>query len=67
MSHTPPSRADILASATASAMPPADALPGTQLRNRFQAMDNMARVFAIRPGERVVLLTDPLLDRRVVD
>jgi hypothetical protein len=67
MTHKPPSREDILASATATAMPPANILPNVALRNHFQAMDNMARVFAIRPGERVVLLTDPLLDRRVVD
>ncbi len=67
MPHNPPTRDDIVSSSTATAMPPQDILPGLALRNRFQAMDNMARVFAIRPGERVVLLTDPLLDRRVVD
>jgi hypothetical protein len=67
MPHNPPTREDILASVTATAMPPGDNLAGVALRNRFQAFDNMARVFAIRPGERVVLLTDPLLDRRVVD
>src|SRR5688572_32085654 len=33
----------------------------------FQALDQFTRVFAIRPGERVLMLTDPLLDRRVVD
>lgn len=33
----------------------------------FQALDQFARVFAIRPGERVLMLIDPLLDRRVVD
>ena len=33
----------------------------------FQALEQFARVFAIRPGERVLILTDPLLDRRVVD
>ncbi|HET7201496.1 MAG TPA: hypothetical protein VFI80_11855 [Burkholderiales bacterium] len=36
-------------------------------REWFQAMDQFARVFAIRPGERVLMLTDPLLDVRVVD
>jgi hypothetical protein len=30
-------------------------------------MDNFARVFAMRPGDRVLLLTDPLLDPRVID
>ena len=33
----------------------------------FQAMEQFTRVFAIRPGERVLMLTDPLLDKRVVD
>ena len=33
----------------------------------FQAMDQFARVFAIRPGERVLMLTDPLLDARVAE
>ena len=33
----------------------------------FQAMDQFARVFAIRPGERVLMLTDPLLDARVTE
>jgi hypothetical protein len=36
-------------------------------REWFQALDQFSRVFAIRAGERVVMLTDPLLDRRVVD
>jgi hypothetical protein len=39
----------------------------TETRNYFQALDNFVRVFAIRPGERVMMLTDPLLDPRVVD
>jgi hypothetical protein len=33
----------------------------------FQALDQFCRVFAIRPGEKVLMLTDPLLDTRVVD
>ncbi len=33
----------------------------------FQAVEQFARVFAIRPGEKVLMLTDPLLDKRVVD
>lgn len=36
-------------------------------REWFQALDQFSRVFAIRPGERVLMLTDPLLDKRVVD
>jgi hypothetical protein len=39
----------------------------TETREWFQAVDNFARVFAIRPGEKVLMLTDPLLDPRVVD
>jgi hypothetical protein len=38
-----------------------------ETRNWFQAMDQFCRVFAIRPGEKVLMLTDPLLDPRVVD
>ena len=39
----------------------------TATRHWFQAMDNFARVFAIRPGEQVLILADPLLDPRVID
>jgi hypothetical protein len=48
-------------------LPPAanPVLVGT--RNYFQALDNFTRVFAIRPGDRVLFLADPLLDRRVID
>ena len=67
MTHTPPSRDDILASATATALPSAEATENTRIRQHFQAVSHMNRVFAIKPGEKVVLLTDPLLDRRVVD
>jgi len=45
-------------------LPPA---PKFTDREWFQAMDQFTRVFAIRPGEKVLMLTDPLLDRRVVD
>jgi hypothetical protein len=39
----------------------------TKTKELFQALDNFTRVFAIRPGEKVLMLTDPLLDPRVVD
>ena len=39
----------------------------TETKDYFQAVDNFCRVFAIRSGERVLMLTDPLLDPRVVD
>lgn len=41
------------------------AITGT--KDYFQALDNFCRVFAIKPGDRVLMLTDPLLDPRVVD
>lgn len=67
MSHHPPSLDDILASKTATAMPSTASLPAVELRHYFQAIDNMIKVFAIREGDEVLFLTDPLLDRRVVD
>ena len=45
--------------------PPNPAITGT--REFFQALENFSRVFAIQPGERVLLLADALLDRRVID
>jgi hypothetical protein len=39
----------------------------TETREFFQALDNFTRTFAFRPGDRVLLLTDPLLDARVVE
>ena len=67
MSFHPPSREDILKSSWATAMPGTGTLPNTDTRNYFQAIDNMISVFAIRPEDEVLFLTDPLLDRRVVD
>lgn len=68
MTFRAPTRDDILASATATATPAQSAASlNAQTRERFQAIDNMVKVFAVRPGEKMVFLTDPLLDRRVVD
>ena len=39
----------------------------TETREFFQALDNFTRTFAFRAGDRVLLLTDPLLDPRVVE
>lgn len=51
--------------ASVSAMPP-DNLNETVLTERyFQAMDNMIRVFAIRPDDTLLFLSDPLIDPRV--
>ena len=33
----------------------------------FQALDNFTRTFAFRKGDEVLMLADPLLDRRVID
>ncbi|RYX94701.1 MAG: hypothetical protein EOO28_13885 [Comamonadaceae bacterium] len=47
---------------------PTPLLPSlTQTKNFFQALDNFSRVFAIRPGDEVLFLADPLLDPRVID
>ena len=62
-----PSLQDILASPTATAMPSPEVTSSTQTRQYFQAIDNLIKVFDFRPGDEVLFLTDPLLDRRVVD
>ena len=46
--------------------PPADPAL-THTRHYFQALDSFAQVFAIRAGDEVLFLSDPLLDPRVVD
>ena len=58
---------DILASKSASAMPSEQVFANTETRHYFQAIDNLTKVFLFRPGDEVLFLTDPLLDRRVVD
>jgi hypothetical protein len=49
------------------AMPIAPASAITDTKYFFQALENFQRVFAIRPGEQVLILSDPLLDPRVID
>ncbi len=39
----------------------------THTRHFFQALDNFTRTMAIRNGDRVLVLADPLLDNRVID
>ncbi len=39
----------------------------TETKHYFQALDNFTRVMAIRGGERVLILADPMLDTRVID
>jgi hypothetical protein len=48
-------------------LPPKRQAALCETRDYFQALDNFHRVFAIQPGDRVLMLTDPLLDPRVVD
>ncbi|APW40180.1 hypothetical protein RD110_25720 [Rhodoferax koreense] len=48
-------------------LPPPLAPALTQTKYFFQALDNFSRVFAIRPGDEVLFLADPLLDPRVID
>ena len=47
-------------------LPPPEDPSIVGVRDQFQALDNFNRVFAIRPGDRVLFLADPLLDPRVI-
>lgn len=67
MSYRAATYEDIMKSVNATALPADTAFPNTDTRHYFQAIDNMIKVFAFRPGDKVLFLTDPLLDRRVVD
>ena len=67
MAFHPATFDDIVNSETASALPGAQAFAAADTRYYFQAIENMIRVFAIKPDDEVLFLTDPLLDRRVVD
>ena len=58
--------ADILRSPTARGLPRPLDLPAPDVAALVQGRDVFHRVFAIRPGDHVVMLTDPLLDPRVV-
>jgi len=46
-----PTLQDLLDSKTSSAMPSEEILPSTRTRNYFQAIDNLNKVFAIRPTD----------------
>ena len=65
MPNIPNTNADILKSPTMRGLPrPVDYGKATT-SEYIQAMDNFHRVFGIRQGDHVVMLTDPLLDPRV--
>lgn len=66
MARIPNKVADILNSSTARALPRPVDYPKADTAAYIQGVDNFHRVFAIRPGDHVVMLTDPLLDPRVV-
>jgi hypothetical protein len=48
-----------------NALPPENKLETALTEQYFQALDNMTRVFAIRPDDSVLFLSDPLIDPRV--
>lgn len=66
MAKVPNSNEDILRSATMRGLPRAVDYGKASVAEYVQAVDNFHRIFAIRPGEHVVMLTDPLLDPRVI-
>jgi len=49
-----------------SAMPPTGRLETTRIQRRVEALEVFTQVFALRQGDRVLCLTDPLLDPRVI-
>ena len=66
MAQVPVRNSDILGSATRRALGRPVDYPKADLASYVQALDNFYRVFAIRGGDHVVMLTDPLLDPRVI-
>ncbi len=46
-------------------MPPENNLEPVLLEQYFQAIDNMQKVFAIRPDDKLLFLSDHLIDQRV--
>ncbi len=66
MRSVPSTAAEILASPTRRGLPRAVDYGVASTADYMQGVDNFTRVFAIRPGDHVVMLTDPLLDPRVI-
>ena len=62
----PKSNAELMASPTRRDLPRALDYGHASTTEYTQALDNFHRVFGIRQGDHVVMLTDPLLDPRVV-
>ena len=66
MRTVPSTTAEIMASPTRRGLPRPVEYGQASTADYMQGVDNFCRVFAIRPGDHVVMLTDPLLDPRVV-
>ena len=65
MSGIPRTVEDILKSGTRRALPRQVDYPDVDVASYVQGVDNFHKVFAIRPGDHVVYLCDPLIDPRV--
>lgn len=66
MARIPNSVEDIMRSKTRRGLPAPVDYGQAGTTEYIQALDNFHRVFGIRQGDHVVMLTDPLLDPRVV-
>ena len=66
MRDVPSSIEAIMASTTRRGLPRPVDHGIARTADYMQAMDNFTQVFAVRPGDHVVMLTDPLLDPRVI-
>lgn len=62
----PTQTSDILQSKTMRALPYPVEYPTADIASYHKAVDIFHQVFAIRPGDHVVMLIDPLLDPRIV-
>ena len=67
MALIPNSVSDILKSKTRRGLPHPVDYPKADTSNYVQGADNFHKVMAIKPGDHVVMLTDPLLDPRAND
>ena len=66
MALIPNSVSDILKSKTRRGLPHPVDYPKADTSSYVQGADNFHKVMAIKPGDHVVMLTDPLLDPRVL-
>ena len=66
MRTVPNSVAEINAAPTRRGLPTPVDYGTASVADYMAGVDNFTRVMAIRPGDHVVMLTDPLLDPRVI-